>query len=90
MIAPYRSAIAIMVVMVAIAGCAGSTGGESTPAPETGSETITTRLADTPGHGFYRIVDTEAGVICYYADHPGATGEALDCIPMGEVKYYEP
>lgn len=69
--------------MVLLAGCSvGSPDvSEKTPEPQVGE-----RLGDAPNGGTYRVIDDEAGVVCYYIDDHGSSGEAMSCLPINETR----
>lgn len=62
---------------VALAGC----GDDDALASESNKSNNTSMGAQVT-----RIVDDEAGVVCYIRDHEGGTGESISCIPIEDTR----
>lgn len=76
-----KVAIALVVILLT-AGCLTQPDvQEKEPPPEVPNE----RLGNEPGEGMYRVIDEEAGVVCWYMDDGGENGQTMDCMPMNET-----
>jgi hypothetical protein len=75
----------VLFLVFVLFGCGGSASSDQ-DVPESEAADWT-RLAGASSDGFYRYVDEEAGVVCYYAATKGINNRAvgLACLPLGET-----
>lgn len=66
--------------MGALAGCSSSDADGDTGAVASQAQNATSMNAQVT-----RLLDCEAGVVCYIRDHSGGAGESISCVPMEDT-----
>ena len=77
-------AIGSAAVVGSIAGCSSKDADGKTGALASQSQNSTSMNAQVT-----RLIDCEAGVVCYIRDHSGGAGESISCVPMSQTNLTE-
>lgn len=80
LLAAFYVMMALIVLIVAMLGCAP----EMTPAERDATEVKALSLPLTTGYDLRRVIDKEAGVVCYVHFKGG-----VSCLPLSETKLEE-